>query len=447
LSYKNILRDYITNDSGHFAVITALVALPLLMGVSIAMDSNRMDRERSKLKSALDNAALAAITNQTLTPSERSEYAQKRFWDNIHSELPINLKVTESGNDRVELMGEIKIPTLMAGVIGRDNITVQEVSASELTKGATVCMLALDKDSGRAFEVTEGATLDANCSIQVNSTHEQASVVDLGGQAVAENFCVAGGAEGQYLPYVNTECAPANDPYQKIEIPQPGQCINKQILEELMLDWRSGRDAVDQHQISENQRAADASAQGYTWYPTFFEKNHLSPGNYCDGLFMEGKEFILDPGIYHITGGSLVFGLGTELIGEGVTFVLHDEANTEIRDGSILNFKGPKDGPMKGLVFAQAMGNAPLQSPTYPNVTTTITSGATLNILGTVYLPTHKIDFMGGSSAVTHAPATSFIAHQISISDGAGIAVSADHVAADIAPILPRSDDSARLVK
>jgi len=37
----------------------------------------------------------------------------------------------------------------MAGVIGRKEVTVRETSASELTKGATVCMLALDEDSDR----------------------------------------------------------------------------------------------------------------------------------------------------------------------------------------------------------------------------------------------------------------------------------------------------------
>ena len=162
---------------------------------------------------------------------------------------------------------------------------------------------------------------------------------------------------------------------------------------------------------------------------------------------MEGKEFELKPGVYHITGGSLVFGSGTELKGEGVTFVLHDKVNIEIRDGSILNIKAPKDGPLRGLVLAQEMEDKSLTNPTYPNVTSTITSGGQLNLLGTVYLPTHKIEFLGGSLSKTRAPATSFIAHQISMSDGADIAVDVDHVSADIPPILPRSDESARLVR
>jgi len=74
----------------------------------------------------------------------------------------------------------------MASIIGESTIKVDAFSASELTKGATVCMLALDEDSPRTFEITEGATLDAStCGIQVNSIHREASVVDLGGEAVA----------------------------------------------------------------------------------------------------------------------------------------------------------------------------------------------------------------------------------------------------------------------
>jgi len=67
LSYKAILRDYVTNTSGHFAVTTALVAIPLLMGVSVALDSNRMESERTRLKSALDSAAKSVFgTTSTL---------------------------------------------------------------------------------------------------------------------------------------------------------------------------------------------------------------------------------------------------------------------------------------------------------------------------------------------------------------------------------------------
>ena len=102
---------------------------------------------------------------------------------------------------------------------------------------------------------------------------------------------------------------------------------------------------------------------------------------------------------------------------------------------------------MKGLVIVQNLKNKSIFDQTYPNIKTVIISGAKLDLLGTIYLPSHKVQFLGGSLSKTHAPATSFIAHQISIDDGANITVSADHVAAGTIPIQPRSDEGVRLVK
>ena len=448
MSVKKLIKRYADNESGQVAVITAVVALPILLCVSVALDANMADRGRTKLQSALDSAAIAAVSDQTLNEAERNEQAKERFWANMPILEDVEFNIVSSKEDRVEVEGKMKIPTLFAGIVGRDEINFKGSSAAELVKGSTVCMLALDPDSARSFEVTHGASLEANCSIQVNSRHKEASVVDHGGKASAQGFCIGGGAQGEHLPYVNTECSTLGDPFEQVEIPTPTQgCVDEEELKLLRSDWRSARDAIENHEIDENKRWADALAAGQTWYPTYFEKNHLKPGNYCEGLFLEENEFILDPGVYHITGGSLVFGLGTELIGEGVTFVLHGDAKIEIRDGSILNIKGPQDGPMEGLVIAQKLDNKSMTDPTYPNVTSLITDGSKLNLLGTVYLPSHKIEFLGGSLSKTHAPATSFIAHQISISDGANIGVSSDHVAAGISPIKPRSDDGARLVR
>lgn len=445
---KHVLRRFKNETSGQFAVWTAVIALPMTIGVSVALDSHLAAKEKTRLKSALDAAALAAITNQTLTIEGRAGYAKDRFQSNMDGEAKAKLKVVNSSSERVELTGTVEVPTLMSGLTGRNRLKVSAVSATELVKGSTVCMLTLDPDSPRSFEVTSGASLDAStCGIQVNSRDKQASIVDHGGKALAQSFCIAGGARGNHYPYANTECSLLENPYSDVQIPDAGACVDEAELQALVLDWRSGRNAVEQHEVLEYQRWADAEAAGRIWYPTFFEKNHLKPGNYCNGLFLEGKEFNLDPGVYHITGGSLVFGLGTELVGEGVTFVVHDKVEIDIRDGSILNIKGPSEGPMRGLVIAQNLGNKPIISTLYPNATTSISEGGILNLLGTVYLPSHQIEFLGGSLSRTTAPATSFIAHRISIRDGANLNVAVDHIEADIPPILPRSDDGARLVK
>ena len=120
-------------------------------------------------------------------------------------------------------------------------------------------MLALDPDSNRAFEVTTGATLQANCKVQVNSVSKVASVVDHGGKATAESFCVGGDASGEHAPYVNTECGTLTDPYADLEIPETSlPCENFTDLQALLGDWRSSRDAVDVHNSGQDAAAEQA---------------------------------------------------------------------------------------------------------------------------------------------------------------------------------------------
>lgn len=448
MSIKDLIQRFTSNDEGQIAVITAISALPLLLAVSIAVDSHRVGQKRAKLQAALDGAALAAISNQTVTTAERNEQAEARFRSNISAKEQVKFSVQSSLNTRIDVQGEMEIDTLFAGIIGKDTMTFKADSAAEITKGSTVCMLALDPDSNRAFEVTTGATLQANCKVQVNSVSKVASVVDHGGTATAESFCVGGDAIGEHSPFVNTECGALNDPYANVEIPETDlPCENFTELRALLGDWRSSRDAVDTHNSTQEASAEQAAEFGYDFEPYFVERNHLKPGNYCRGIYFSANELILDPGEYHITGGDLFMYNGTKLTGTGVTFILHGDARLVIGDGSILDIAGPTEGPLDGLVFAQNLSDKSIYNPTYPNVTSTITSGSTLDVLGTVYLPSHKIQFEAGIEGSTHAPATSFIAHQISLAGAADLTVSVDHVAAGISPIKPRSDEGVRLVK
>ena len=170
---------YVANESGQVAVITAVAAIPLLLGVSLAIDSNRSDGARVKMQAALDSAAIAAVSNQTITSDERTEYAENRFQANMSEEKNVKFSATSSEN-RIDVTGTIAIDTMFAGIIGKETIQVNANSAAELVKGTTVCMLALDPNSNRSFEVTTGAKLQANCAVQVNSVEKQASVVDHG---------------------------------------------------------------------------------------------------------------------------------------------------------------------------------------------------------------------------------------------------------------------------
>ena len=215
-------RRFLIDESGQVAVITAISAIPLLLGVSLAIDSHVTDRSRVRIQAALDNAAIAAISNQTITVAERTDNAETRFLANMSEGEQVNFRA-KSSERRIDVEGSIVVDRLLGGIIGKDTVQINASSAAEVVKGSTVCMLALDPNSNRSFEVTTGAKLQANCAVQVNSVEKQASVVDHGGEASAESFCIGGGAFGEHKPFVNTECSTLDDPYKFMEIDAPSE--------------------------------------------------------------------------------------------------------------------------------------------------------------------------------------------------------------------------------
>ena len=168
--FRRLNKRFRTNESGQIAIATALLAVPMLLVTSIAIDSNRSHSHRVKLQSALDSAALAAVADQTLNESERNADAEKRFWANISSEQDVKFTASSPTSNRVDVDAKMMIPTIFAGLIGRESVEFSASASAEITKGSTVCMLALDPDSNRAFEVTTGASLQANCTA-VSYTH------------------------------------------------------------------------------------------------------------------------------------------------------------------------------------------------------------------------------------------------------------------------------------
>ena len=174
----------------------------------------------------------------------------------------------------------------------------------------------------------------------------------------------------------------------------------------------------------------------------------LQPGTYCGGLNLHAKNITFAPGEYVIKDGPLVFDSGTVAKGEEVTFVFAGrDASLQIDLGSTLDLSAPERGDLAGLVFAQYLEAEHGAEATLPSAESVISSGGNLNLIGTAYLPTQKISFVGGSISAAQAPATSFIGYQLRIDDGAKINIAVDHLQAGLPPILPRSDESARLIE
>ena len=445
---KTSLNRYKKNTKGQFSVVFALLALPLMAVTTLALDHSFAYKEKLKLSNALDDTALASVLDQTLTESERAKYATNYFWSFFGDSKDIKFEVLDSGSDRVSLVAKAIVPTSVSAIFGKDNIVVTENAAAEITHGSVVCMLALDPDGERSFEVTNGAKFSANtCSVQVNSTHKEAAIVRDGSTATAKDFCISGGVgqvegfgdQDKFIPFANTECGTIADPYQYHRIPAPDVCIDDKEVSAILNHWHSGIFEPFEYEDYSSGSAQTIRVEGGVT---------LQPGTYCGGLTLVGKNVRFAPGEYIMKDGHLFFGAGTRAVGEDVAFVFAGKKSVlTITDGSDVTLSAPERGDLKGLVFAQHVETQLGKEAALPTGTSVISAGGNLHLVGTAYLPEQKVTFQGGSISEAQAPATSFIAYQLLFNDGAQISVAVDHQQAGLPPILPRSDESARLVE
>lgn len=439
---KQIIKKYLDDKSGQFSIWIGVAALPMLAAVSFAVDSSGAERGRAELKAALDSASLAAVTNQTLTVAERDAYARSFFESNFSRHKDFTLTVKESVDTRVELFATGTSAVTVSRAVGVKGIDIAERSVAVLTKEDTICVLTLNPDGAGSFSVVDGSSFSSpTCSVQVNSNNKAAAVTDNKSEAYAKSFCVSGGATGKFEPFINTECSGVKDPYVDLTPPTPGACIYDQKLEfkiEQTLDEsKFGNLFVDEL----------VSVVG--------DMITLTPGTYCQKLKVEGYNVTFLPGTYIMNNAELEFKAGASAYADDVTFVLHGKkSKMKVEGGSQLYIKAPSTGDLAGLAVYQNPAVALIEADgktkknaKFPSAKSELKGGATMNILGAVYLPTQELKVGSNSGLGTVAPATSFIAYDVHFEGGAEIVIAVENEAAGLPETLLKSDSSARLAE
>ncbi len=434
-------KAYCYAPDGNFAIWAGIAAFPLITAVSFAVDFNGAERARIELKSALDSASLAAVTNQNITPASRAVYAETYFEKNFSQSKYFDLEVRDASASRVELVATGGIPTTVSRSIGMNKIDIIEDSVAVLTKQNPICVLTLDPEGEGAFFVQDGSSfLALNCAVQVNSNHEKAAIVDVYSDATAKSFCTVGGSDGKFLPFVNTECSAVPDPFLNIRPPDTGTCIN------------DGKTELRIQQTVKESRYGNVYVNEVV--SVVGDTVTLRPGTYCGKLRVDGYNVTFLPGTYIMRNAELEFKKGASAVADGVTFVMHGrDAKVTIEQGSSLIVKAPKTGPYAGMAFYQnaeaalTNGKGKPRPGKFPTAISELKGGSSMNIVGTVYLPTQEIKVGSDSGLGTNAPATSFIGYRVGFEGGAKIKIEVNYASEGLPPILPLSDESARLVR
>ncbi len=345
-------KAFAADRSGNVAILFALLAFVVLSAAGGALDFMRVNRERTAMQEAADSAALAAARIHRKPQSERDEVATRTFEQNYGpppADKTFDFDISYEG-DSVTVAATRSVPTALLKVIGVSALRANAISEAKPAASAPICLLALDESLPNGFEVYGNATLTAkNCAGVSNSSNDSGMRTYGGAVATAQEFAVVGDYEGEFTPTPHNDIAPVLDPFADMRLPETGNCID----------------------ASERLKQS-----AFT----------LGPGTYCGGLeIMAGASVRLNPGLYIMQGGPLVIQSGAEVAGEGVTIAFTGKkATLEMQGGGKLELTAPTEGQFAGIAL--------FSESTSPDIEwMTISGGSTLNMVGTMYLPTHEI--------------------------------------------------------
>lgn len=390
---QSVLARFSACRRGNTAILFALSAIPVFAAAGIALDFARAYTAKSELQAAADAAVVSAVGLDG-DDDARTAMAKSVFGSNAAGRAFISgttPAVSVSG-DTVALTASVKVPTSFTSILGYDAIGVEATSSAAAGKnygnGGAACVLALNKTVDGAFYVNGTTNFEAiNCSVYSNSAGAE-SLQAVGDPTVsATGFCTVGGYDinGNFLPLPTAGCSPVPDPFAHLPPPASDAC--------------------------EGGEKATVLKKG---------PHTLPPGTYCGGLeLMAQSEVTLEPGIYVIKNGELIFRSGSKTVAPGVMFYLTGSgASVTVNGGADLDLTAPASGLHAGMAFMQ-------DPAANPGATSKLQGGGVVKLSGGIYLPTQTLQIGGNGNLGQNADAWAIVADQVHLKGNGTVRIEA----------------------
>ena len=114
---KKTIEAYLSKKDGNFAVWFAIMAFPLLAATSLVIDYRTTEANTAGIKTALDTAVLAAVSNESLDKKGKEALAKEIF--EMHYTGNAKLKLAPKATDgRVEMTASGDIGTTVGRAVG-----------------------------------------------------------------------------------------------------------------------------------------------------------------------------------------------------------------------------------------------------------------------------------------------------------------------------------------
>ena len=390
------LSKFLSCRSGNFAVVTALLAVPVMSAIGFAVTIAQREVQESEMQQELDGAVLAG-TAPGYKASEEMRlsnaysmvgYNPKSFLPASDPEINVSMDMDFNVNGTsVAGSSEANMPNLFSYFLGEEFLEIHVTAKAEKIDSSPICILALNPSEQRSIEIYGNASVNArDCAIMANSTDGE-GIKQYGKDSYvhAAQIGVSGSYAGEnFTPEPQDEVEPVADPYANLPVPKAGLCID----------------------VSDKLASVEMT---------------LQPGTYCGGINISPQSRItLAPGIYILKDGPLRIGAGSTMIGTEVMIALTGENSIlDISANSSVKLTSPKDGIYANMQFMSDR----IAAGKFKGEEWTTISSSEVDFDGVMYLPEQDIWFKGGSQIKANSPGHAFIADQLWVQDTSDIVV------------------------
>lgn len=356
-----MLKQFLKSNSGSFTVQGAVLAIPLLIAVGMAVDVSRMHNVKNELQSAADAAALSSVKPEIASSSKLEAHAKQQFLGNsLTADKMKDLKFTAKmiTPSRLRITARGSIPPMFMQVGGYPRLDVAIVSEAEVeVSNATPCVTVL-ANTPQALLLNSGASIAApNCELHVHSRANPSFIHNAGVNLDMAKLCVKGTRyinNGVALPILETGCDAAEDPYA--------------------------------NQFSEPVLPANCETSG-----VLASGNHvLDPGMHCGTTIHGASNVTFKPGL-HIIRDRMILDAGARVTATGVTFYFPN-TDSEIRANGGLTFEAtaPTTGPYKGILMFEKTSNLANNAQKRQYV---FNGSVNEHLEGIIYLPNRDVTY------------------------------------------------------
>ena len=145
-----MLARFLTNARGGVAPLMAVVAVPVMAAVGMAVDYSRVNADRTAFQVALDATALMLSKNAATESNDSLQSQATNTFNSLYSrpevtDVTVTPTYTSAGGSKLTLNGTAVVHTNFLGVIGISQVDISAMSVS--TWGNTRLRVALVLDN------------------------------------------------------------------------------------------------------------------------------------------------------------------------------------------------------------------------------------------------------------------------------------------------------------